>query len=211
MTDRRSFGRLTEAEALRALYVDFEGEKGKAPVLLGVFRRGRGPRPYVHHYVLDAAFARLGESPSSLHAAVDNVVRRAEKRDCRIVSWTEHDLRVVQALRDEDPGLVARFEAPYANAHRIAERWRNRLHRGDTPGEGRLADYEALIGYAVPAEAVGGEVGETIRAIRGRSERGLDLNDGQRDRWRRLIEHNRHDCIGMRKICLRATRELEAA
>lgn len=209
MTEHRSFGRLTEAEALRALYIDFEGEKGKPPVLLGVFRRGRRPRPYVRHHVLDADFAGLGESPTSLHAAVDNVVRRAEKRDCRIASWTEHDLRVVQALRDDDPDLVARFEARYANAHRIAERWRNRLHDGDTPGEGRLADYEALIGYPVPQEALGGDVGETIRAIRGRLERGLDPTDGQRDRWRHLIEHNRYDCIGMRKICLRATRELD--
>ena len=42
--DGQDFKRLTEAEALRALYIDFEGEKGKPPVLLGVHRRGRGAR-----------------------------------------------------------------------------------------------------------------------------------------------------------------------
>ena len=41
MTDHaRPFRHLTEAEALRALYVDFEGEKDRPPVLLGVHRRG---------------------------------------------------------------------------------------------------------------------------------------------------------------------------
>jgi hypothetical protein len=210
MADRKPFERLTESEALRALYIDFEGEKGKPPVLLGVFRRGRGKRPHVQHHVLDEALGPIGDgTATTLHGAIDDVVRRAEKRDRRIVSWTEHDLRVVQSLRDEDPELVAQFEARYANAHRIAERWRNRLHGGDTPTVGRLADYEALIDYDVPTEAIGGDIGETIRAVRKRVERGLDPTDGQRERWRRLIEHNRHDCIGMRTICLRATRELE--
>ena len=212
MADRRAFERLTEPEALRALYIDFEGEQDRAPVLLGVFRRGRGARPYVHHHVLGAAFAQLGDggATTTLHDAIASIVRRADKGDRRIVSWTEHDLRVVRTLADEDPELVARFEARYANAHRVAERWRNKLHEGDKPAVGRLADYETLIDYDVPAEAVGGDVGETIRAVRKRRERGLDATDGQRERWRRLIEHNRHDCIGMRTICLRATRELDA-
>jgi hypothetical protein len=44
MTDSRiAFKRLSAAEALRARYIDFEGEKNKLPVLLSVPRRaGRG-------------------------------------------------------------------------------------------------------------------------------------------------------------------------
>lgn len=209
MTDHKSFKRLTQAEALRALYVDFEGEQDKPPVLLGVFRRGRGARPYVHHHILDAGFAFLEETPTSLHGAVLNVVQRAEKGDRRIVSWSEHDLRVVRTLADDDPELVGRFASRYANARRVAERWRNKVHGGDMPASGRLADWETLIGYPVPDEAVGGDVGQTIRDIRGRRDRGLGPTDGQLERWRRLIEHNRHDCVGMRKICLRATEETD--
>ncbi|MDP2349697.1 MAG: hypothetical protein Q8M74_00895, partial [Chloroflexota bacterium] len=60
MTDRaRRFDRLSAAEALRALYIDFEGGKDQLPVLLGVHRRGRGARPYVQQDVVDETFAGL--------------------------------------------------------------------------------------------------------------------------------------------------------
>ena len=90
-------------------------------------------------------------------------------------------------------------------------RWRNKLHGGDNPESGRLADYLTLIGYPVPDEAVAGQVGRTIRAMRRRLERGLPLTAAQESRWDRLVEHNRHDCAGMRRVCLLATQELEAA
>ena len=212
MTDRgRSFRRLSAEEALRALYVDFEGGKDQPPVLLGVHRRGRGARPYVQQDVVDAVFAGLVPRYLPLHDCVENVVRRAEHGDRRIVSWSEHDLKVVRTLRDEDPELVARFEARYANALEVAKRWRNKCHGGDKPEIGRLADYLALIGYPVPDDAEAGHVGDTIRALRPRLERGLALTAAQQARWDRLVEHNRFDCAGMRAVCLRATRELEAA
>jgi hypothetical protein len=211
MTDlANSFRRLPAAEALRALYIDFEGEKDKPPVILGVHRRGRGARPFVYVDVVDETFASLAASSRSLRDAVATVVRRAEHGDRRIVSWTEHDLKVVRALRDEDRDLVARFEARYVNARLVARRWRNKLHGGDNPESGRLADYLALIGYVVPDEAAPGQVGETIRVLRRRLERGLPLTATQRSRWERLVEHNRHDCAGMRRVCLQATTELEA-
>jgi hypothetical protein len=212
MTDLRTrFKRLSAAEALRALYVDFEGGKEKPPVMLGVHRLGRGARPFVYVDVVDETFASLAASSRSLQDAVANVVRRAEHGDRRIVSWSEHDLNVVRALRDEDPDVVARFEARYANARLIARRWRNRCHGGGNPASGRLADYLALIGYPVPDEAIAGQVGETIRILRRRLAQGLPLTANQRARWERLVEHNRHDCTGMRRVCLMATRELEAA
>lgn len=211
MTDPAAFKRLSTAEALRALYIDFEGEKDKPPVLLGVHRRGRGARPFVYVDVVDETFSGLAASSRSLRHAVANVVQRAEHGDRRIVSWREHDLNVACALRDEDPDMVARFEARYANARLIARRWRNKCHGGDNPDNGRLVDYLALVGYQVPDEAIAGQVGETIRVLRHRLKQGLAFTANQRARWERLVEHNRHDCVGMRKVCLLATQELEAA
>lgn len=211
MTDRAQFKRLTEAEALRALYIDFEGEKGTPPVLLGVHRRGRGASPFVHQDIVDDAFAGLGESARTLRAAVTTVVQRAERGNRRIVSWSEYDLGVVRTLGQEDPGLVARFEARYANARAVAERWRNKRYGGNKPRPGRLIDYLGLIEYVVPADAAGGSVGNTVRDLRPRLERRQTLTVTQRRRWDRLIEHNRFDCAGTRRVCLRATRELELA
>jgi hypothetical protein len=91
----------------------------------------------------------------------------------------------------------------------LAKYWRNKLHDGDKPAVGRLPDYLALIHYAVPDDGLGGDVGDTIRAIRTTLARERPPTANQRERWRRLLEHNRHDCIGMRRLCIRATRELK--
>ena len=211
MTDHAtSTKRLSAAEALRALYIDFEGRKDEAPVLLGVHRRGRGSRPNVQQDVVDETFAGLVPRYLPLREAVGNVVRRAEHGDRRIVSWSEHDLRVVRTLRDEDPELVARFEALYANALAVAKRWRNRVHDGIKPESGELGGYLSLIKYQVPDDAEPGHVGDTIRDLRPRLERGLPLTVSQQARWDHLVKHNRFDCAGMRAVCLRATRELDA-
>jgi hypothetical protein len=61
----------------------------------------------------------------------------------------------------------------------------------------------------LPDAAVGGDVGETIRIVRLRLERGLPLTDIQWARWERLLEHNRHDCDGMKRVCVRAAAEME--
>ena len=111
-------------------------------------------------------FAGLVPRYLPLRDCVENVVRRAEHGDRRIVSWSQHDLDVVRTLRDEDPELVARFEARYANALAVAKRWRNKCHGGDKPAEGTLANYLALIGYPVPDDAEPGHVGDTIRDLR---------------------------------------------
>jgi hypothetical protein len=144
----------------------------------------------------------------NLREAVMKVVQRAERRDRRIVSWSEHDLDVVRSLQDEDPELVSRFEARYVNALAVARRWRNKCHGGDKPAEGTLANYLTLIGYPVPDDAEPGHVGDTIRDLRPRLAHGLPLTAKQQARWDRLVEHNRFDCAGMRAVCLRATREL---
>lgn len=165
----------------------------------------------MHQNVVDEAFSGLAPAFLSLHDAISKAVLRAEHGDRRIASWSEHDLRVVRTLRDEDPVLVVRFETRYVNALGVAKHRRNELHGGGKPASGRLADYLVVIGYPVPEDAAPGKVGETIRVLRHRLERGLPLTTAQQARWRRLVEHNRHDCAGMRRVCIRATRELDAA
>jgi hypothetical protein len=211
MTERsRESKRLSADEARRALYIDFEGEKGKPPVLLGVLGRGRGSVPFVHQVAVDEAFSGLAHRMGSLRREVEIVVARAESTNRRIVSWSEYDLQVVRTLRNEAPDLVDRFLRRYANGRAVAKRWRTLVHNGNRPDDGRLASYLALIEYVVPEEAVGGDVGETIRILRPRFERAQPLTERQWKRWNDLLEHNRHDCAGMKRICVRAAIELDA-
>jgi hypothetical protein len=209
--DRHPFKRLSALEARRALYIDFEGETDKPPVLLGVLRRpGRGAEPYVHQDVVDREFEPAGPDARELRDAVEVVVMRAEHGDRRIVSWSEHDLEVVRRLGDDAPELVTRFERRYLNALGLARRWATVLHSEDKPADGKLAGYLALIDYEVPPGGAPGRVGKTIRALRPTLRGGRSLTPGQRQRWAELLEHNRHDCAGMRAVCLRAARELES-
>ena len=208
---------LTFEQAQHALYLDFEGQKDKPPVLLGCVRRpGRGTEPWVWQMVLAPRFAPLaradGLSRLDLSAAIEWVVRLAEQNDRRLVAWSEHELLVVRASCPAD--LVARFEARFVNARQIGVRWA-KIHRPDRVlAEHRLADYLALIDYAVPPAAGPGRVGETIEILEHALERdptGAGLTANQRVRWSELRSHNRHDCAGMRAVCLRATADLETA
>ena len=122
----------------------------------------------------------------------------------------EHDLEVVRRLREDEPELVARFEQRYVNALGLARRWANKFHPEDKPPDGKLAGYLALIDYEVPPGGAPGRVGNTIRALRPTLRGGRSLTPGQQRRWAELLEHNRHDCAGMRAVCLRAAHELES-
>lgn len=117
---------------------------------------------------------------------------------------------MVRRLCTDDPDLVARFEARYANAHALAKRWVNRCCPESRPADGRLAAFLERNDYEVPAGAEPGHVGNTIRAITPTLAAGREPTERQRGRWAALLQHNAHDCAGMRAVCLLATRELEA-
>lgn len=209
------FAHVTPDTIHRALCIDFEEQTGKQPVLLGSARRnGTGGYLPVWQCLTDPEFAPLAASGGmeilDLHSAIERILQRAEKNDRRIVAWSNHELDVV---RDYCPDLVERFESRYVNARTFAEYWRNKCHAGDKPDVATLASYLGLIGYDVPPEFGPGLVGETIRRVRKSLEKGhgvAGISADQLRRWEALRQHNRHDCIGMRKVCLRAAEEIEA-
>jgi hypothetical protein len=95
---------LTEAEATRAVYVDFEslGNGLAAPAILGslVVDGGDDFRQFVlSHLLRPAAVARKGVCiNTSAEAAVLAVVKEAERHSRAIVSWSTHEAKVVRAV-----------------------------------------------------------------------------------------------------------------
>jgi hypothetical protein len=216
--DRRPrASRLTTDEARHALYVDFEGRIGKPPVLLGCARRpGRGAVPWVWQALLDPVFEPLADNDDlpllTLQGAVERIVVRGEAKEVPIVAWSEHELQVVREHCDAP--LVDRFERRFVNAKKIASRWTTTLRPNVRPPSRHLADYLVFIGHAVPDGAGPGHAADAIRVLAEALERGrgaAGLTAAQRRRWEQLRDHNRHDCDGMRDVCIRATVELEAA
>ena len=210
-----TWAEVTADSLRRALYIDFEGQKDKSPVLLGcATRTGTTSSPPAWQYITDPAFEPLavagGMESLTLAAAIERILQRAEAKDRQIVAWSERELN---AVRLYCPEHVDRFEARHVNARSLAVRWRNKCHGGRKPATNTLADYMALIGHTVPPEAGPDEVGKTVARVRtslekGRGVAGLTLD--QLRRWEALREHNRHDCVGMRKVCLLAAEEIEA-
>ena len=128
-----------------------------------------------------------------------------------IVAWSQHELDVV---RDFAPEHLDRFAARYINARTLAVRWRNKCHGGERPATNTLADYLRLVGYLVPDGAGPGRAGETIGILDKAFAAGRqpnDLTENQRRRWRDLLEHNRHDCTGMRSVAVLAAEEIARA
>jgi len=215
MTNQPTWDQVTPETLKRALYIDFEGQKDKPPVLLGcATRTGDASAPKPWQYVTDLAFEPLavlgGIEALDLPAAIERILHRAEAKDRQIVAWSERELDVV---RDYCPEFLERFESRYVNARTYAVRWRNKCHGGQKPETNRLAAYMALIGHAVPTVAGPGEVGETLARIRKSLEKGqgvAGLTADQLRRWDVLREHNAHDCVGMRKVCLLAAEEIAA-
>jgi hypothetical protein len=204
---------ISPEDAGRALYIDFEGEKDKPPVLLGCANRvGRGAEPWAWQAVTSPLFGPLAAADGIelllLPDAVNRILQRAEKRDRLVVAWSEHELDVVT---NYCPEHLDRFRARYRNARTFAVHWRNTCHGGHRPATNRLCDYLALVEYEVPGEAGPGRAGETIRILRTALEKGrgiADLTENQLRRWRDLREHNLHDCAGMRAVCLQAAHDV---
>ncbi len=208
--------RLTPQEARKALYIDFEGRKDAAPVLLGcAHRAGRGAKPWIWQAVTDPLFEPLTRIDGDIELlllpdAVERILQRAEANDRLIVAWSEHELDVVM---EYCPQHLARFEARFVNARTFAVYWRNAVHGGNRPDTRDLPTYLALLKYPLPEGAGPGRAGETIRLVRAALEKGqgIDgLTDNQRNRWQQLRDHNLHDCHGMKRICVLAADEIAA-
>ena len=172
--------RITPDEARRALYIDFEGRKDTAPVLLGcAHRAGKGAKPFVWQVVTDPLFEPLTRADDDIELlplpdAVERILQRAEAKDRLIVAWSEHELDVVKV---HTPQHLARFEARFVNARTFAVYWRNACHGGRKPATNDLPAYLALIEYDLPEGAGPGRAGDTIE------DRRRSTQEGPRTRW----------------------------
>jgi hypothetical protein len=211
--------RLSPAEALAALYIDFEGRKDRAPILLGwAGPGGRSFRSRVQQILLDQRFAPLHRPSdpaiSSLSDIIETLLARAEAEDRLIVAWSEHELRQVHQHCSVE--VAARFESRFVNARKLAVRCSASRPLEQRPAGHRLVDYLALVGYPLPDEAGPGRVGATIGLIeralaRASADRPVHLTANQVRRFAQLRAHNRHDCLGMRRVCRLAAAGLERA
>lgn len=224
---------ITPDEAKRAI-VDFEGLAGEAPVLMGWFyaegKQARASRLVLRHDIFDATLQsalgharfdglhRYESEARSLGQCINDLARRAQRQDRRIVAWNQHELTTV-AEAELSSGLLRLLRQNFRDGKATARRWRSRCHpdvvmpfetRG---GANKLVRYFDLVGFAVPDAYGLGQTAKRIRQVRnGLERRGSfdQLVESQRGAWNGVLLHNAADCIGLREVVARAASELDA-
>ena len=204
-----------------ALYIDFEGRKYEPPLLLGVLMpNGDGADTRFIQFVFDPLFREAAETKGASIATVEDtltLITAIARRGQAVVAWSRHERdTIVKAGGEAAQGVQSR----YRDARELARHWRRKVRPDLQPetipylGRHRLAFYLDAIGYQVSTSHGPGNTGSRIQTVRaalesagGRYDR---LTRVQKAKWTNLLEHNRHDCEGMRTFCLKAAAELEA-
>jgi hypothetical protein len=202
------------------IYIDFGplGTPNAKPALLGVLTaHDRRPADYAI-YLLDPRLTRAAVASRVCRVAdLSTTLSEILAADGPIVSWSEHDLRIVQ--KAELPArLVQRYEARWVNALTDVRRWKNRLYRDWNlpvldPADGHaLKIYMKAVGYDVPRSLARGKAANWLSHVLERLEvsggQYRDVSQRAKRHWHALLEYNRHDCIGMCAVYERAVREL---
>ena len=219
---------LTKAQAASAIYFDFEGCVGGAPSLLGWSLKLDDGTEQFSQWIVEGALqsatrtvphtggaVRCGQS--TLEEAVALLVTLAERQDRLIVSWSHHDMDMIELYAD-DPELIARAASRYMNALPTAKQWLRRVHPDVTfertrSGKHNLWRYREIMGITVPTKYDQDVAAKGIRAMRNAVARygsysAIPLHaKPARDAWKALLGHNRLDCRVAREVVTRAAAE----
>lgn len=225
---------LTPAEAMRAIYIDFEGRKDEPPVLMGsLYYEGRVKsdpgRLIFRHDILDRTLQPLAGQihVSGLHRyechvktlpqAMQDLARRVKNQKRSIVAWSQHEIQRIDEA-ELSAYLDRIIKEWFRDGKETARRWRTSHHpdwkltRDESGRTHRLTSYLERIGYEVPEQYAGGRVGETIKQLRCSLAVGRDwntLSPLRREHWTNLLMHNFHDCNGLREVVQRAAGDLD--
>jgi|GEM_PF-2115751 len=222
-------------EARRAYYIDFEGSKDGPPALLGwLYAEGKQASEdrvvLQHDVLLQDLFGTVGhevvagkwehrQSSRSLGVAVNDFVRRAEKQNRLIVSWSQHELNQIAAA-ELSPKLLRWFQTHYRDGKATAKQWRAVcksdvvVSRDGTGGAHKLVKYMELTGYQLPdsysLKTTSTKITQVRRALAkvGSFE---DLDERMKGNWADVLLHNAVDVDALRHIVIRASLDLELA
>lgn len=196
---------LSDSEAAKAIYVDFEGFKDKPPSLVGILVDGDLRQIVLEPELFPAAVAKECET-GSIEAVARELRARCQAEGRVLVAYSEHELRLFKQYADVS------FDDVYRNALVIARRWWNVCH----PGEVRprtLKTYLKVIGHEMPASLGVGKATSRLKSVIGslaRRGKYRALTKGIKTKWWNLLNYNERDCRGTQALVTLAVNELAA-
>jgi hypothetical protein len=190
-------------EASRAIYVDFEGFKGKTPSLVGILVEGVLTQTVLDPRLFPAAVVK-GCKAGSINEVAHNLRERCQAEGRKLVAYSGHELRTFATYSGVD------FSDVYRNALLIARKWWNVFHHSK-PIDRKLKTFLTAIGAPMPASLGVGNATSRLRAVIDMLERRHTyraLTPVVRKKWRDLLAYNAHDCRGTQRLVCHATTEL---
>ena len=194
---------LTTTEVGRAIYLDYEGNTGMAPVLLGWRFDGVNSQSIVDPTFSTCAgrYKAKAVDERDHQQLVRDLIDRARREDRRIVSWSRHDLN--QMLAVLDPEEATTLHSVYRNALDTARPWHRKTRGTVSPDGARLSYFSELLGFPVPDRFGLGIVGDGLRLIRSQIEQQREyaqLSPKARGAWVAIVRHNRLDLEAMEHV-----------
>jgi hypothetical protein len=209
---------ITPEQASSAVYVDFEGTEADPAQLLGVLTPdGEFTQFVLNSRLGSAALARSRASGTghcviaTIDEAVEHIARYLDAGTV-VAAWSRHEYDVIMDAASPSPSKTAVLSA-LRDAKATAKRWKRREHpdvqwtRIRYRGINTLDRFMNLVGYDVPSAFGPGLTGKRLRRVHQQLEakHSYDrITPTTKAQWTKLLEHNRHDCVGMRAVVLTA-------
>jgi len=133
------------------------------------------------------------------------------------VAWRSHEALAVEQ-HSADEGLNSYFLEHLVDAKVVAKQWKKQFFPHvqfpyiTGQGRHRLAEYIKLMGYPVPSTHGPGNTGQRIGYVKNQlikrcgDYRGL--TSVAKAKWTNMLEHNRHDCVGLSELFIRMVSDL---
>jgi len=201
-------------EARRGIYIDFEGTAVDPPSFLGATWVDDDGQHFVQ-YVLEEALwpAALAKEKcrESKWEDLKEIKELSEREKRLIFAWSTHEAVDLEKYSPNGEW----FSNNVINAIPIAKKWRKEFYpsivfkknpKQPMLGKNRLDRYLRLIKYDIPSILGPGNSAQRIRYVR----KMLDKKEGNyskltptaKGKWTKALNHNWHDCNGMRELLI---------
>ena len=206
-------------EARRGIYIDFEGTAVDAPSFLGATWVDGDTQHFVQ-YVLEEALWPAAQAKEKCRVSkwedLKEIKKLSEREGRLIFAWSTHEAVDLEKYAPDGEW----FSSNVINAIPIAKKWKREFYPNVTfprdpnrpmRGRNRLDRYLELIRYDVPSILGPGNSAKRIRDVRNMlNNKGGDysaLTSTAKGKWTKALNHNWHDCDGMRKLLIAIAQE----
>ena len=196
----------TREEAEEGIYIDFEGFVDHPPALIGILYPDRFVQLVLEEELRKAADAK-GLKTAALSNVIGELIEHCQKSGQRIFAFTRHEMNMVR----NHTGLEPLFSDFYKDGHKIARRWFNCKHRGEDIDDFSFEGFMRFIGEPVPHYYGQKKATKRLKYVTDQLSKKNDyekLTPVAKAKWTKLLNYNKNDCEGLRKLVLKAIDEL---